>query len=419
MPGRKRPRELNSWKEIAAFLDVSVRTAQTWESQKGLPVHRMRAGRGRVSARTDEIEVWKAVALRGHPWWMKPRILYTYAAMATVLLLAAVGHELFIHSATARKGPPARFEISGRSLIVTDAKGIELWHRDFPEGLQPGSGHLPSSRTVLFVDLDGKGGLETLLAHNPAVSSPTSSALICFSEDGNEGWRYLPGVSLEDSSKKGHPPHRISDLLVMSLAANAPVKILVLVKPWDESFTRIAVLDASGDLLAEHSYEGAYGFFETGDADGCGTKEVLLGGADAREHQASLLLLRLAETSLRNVGRPADRPETTEGAALETKASVLFPRTCVNLKLEQHNTVSKLSTTDTCTQVFVTEREDPPAEVAYCLGSDLAATGVWFSDSLVELHHQLQLEGVLGHALTQKEIAGMGFLVRRGLDGDE
>ena len=45
--------ELTSWKEIAEFLEVSVRTAQRWESDGGLPVRRlggdrMEAGEHRV-----------------------------------------------------------------------------------------------------------------------------------------------------------------------------------------------------------------------------------------------------------------------------------------------------------------------------------------------------------------------------------
>jgi len=50
--------ELNSWKEIADRLDVSVRTAQLWENQRGLPVRRLPGGRGRVFVRVDELEAW-------------------------------------------------------------------------------------------------------------------------------------------------------------------------------------------------------------------------------------------------------------------------------------------------------------------------------------------------------------------------
>jgi Tfp pilus assembly protein PilF len=52
-------RRLDSWKEIAAFLDCGERTVKRWETERGLPVHRMPgSGRGRVSAYTAELSRW-------------------------------------------------------------------------------------------------------------------------------------------------------------------------------------------------------------------------------------------------------------------------------------------------------------------------------------------------------------------------
>jgi len=55
----KTARELNSWKEIATFLGVNVRTAQKWEQERHLPVHRLPGGRGRVAADIPALEAWK------------------------------------------------------------------------------------------------------------------------------------------------------------------------------------------------------------------------------------------------------------------------------------------------------------------------------------------------------------------------
>jgi Helix-turn-helix domain len=50
---------LNSWKEIAAYLRVDVRTAQRWACSRGLPVHRIPgAGRRAVFGSVREIEAW-------------------------------------------------------------------------------------------------------------------------------------------------------------------------------------------------------------------------------------------------------------------------------------------------------------------------------------------------------------------------
>lgn len=52
---------LSGWKEIAAHLDVTVRTAQLAERRDGLPVHRIAgSSRSRVLADVDEVEAWLA-----------------------------------------------------------------------------------------------------------------------------------------------------------------------------------------------------------------------------------------------------------------------------------------------------------------------------------------------------------------------
>lgn len=52
-------RELTSWKQIAAHLGVTIRTAQKWETERHLPVHRLPGGHGRVTASTKTLDDWK------------------------------------------------------------------------------------------------------------------------------------------------------------------------------------------------------------------------------------------------------------------------------------------------------------------------------------------------------------------------
>jgi hypothetical protein len=59
-PDRPRSaRELGSWKEIAHYLGVNVRTAQKWKQNRGLPIRRASGVRGRVSADTSELDAWR------------------------------------------------------------------------------------------------------------------------------------------------------------------------------------------------------------------------------------------------------------------------------------------------------------------------------------------------------------------------
>ena len=55
-PGRRR---LDSWKEIASYLDRSEKTVRRWEEREGLPVHRLlHEKRSSVYAYTNELETW-------------------------------------------------------------------------------------------------------------------------------------------------------------------------------------------------------------------------------------------------------------------------------------------------------------------------------------------------------------------------
>src|SRR5215469_12642977 len=58
-PGPPTSTRLDSWKEIAAFFARAERTVKRWESERGLPIHRV-PGRGRsaVFAYRDELAAW-------------------------------------------------------------------------------------------------------------------------------------------------------------------------------------------------------------------------------------------------------------------------------------------------------------------------------------------------------------------------
>lgn len=59
--GSKFENRLDSWKEIAAYLDRDVSTVKRWEKQEGLPVHRhFHKSQGRVYSFPSEIDSWLA-----------------------------------------------------------------------------------------------------------------------------------------------------------------------------------------------------------------------------------------------------------------------------------------------------------------------------------------------------------------------
>ena len=86
---------LESWKQIAAYLQRDVRTAKRWEKSEGLPVHRhVHQARSSVYAYASELEAWRTDRKPGAEApvaqgsiWRRPA---PSAAFGLVLLLALV-----------------------------------------------------------------------------------------------------------------------------------------------------------------------------------------------------------------------------------------------------------------------------------------------------------------------------------------
>ncbi|HKW02608.1 MAG TPA: hypothetical protein VJN96_22470 [Vicinamibacterales bacterium] len=77
--GRPVRERLDSWKEIASYLDRGIRTVQRWEREEGLPVHRLaHAKRGSVYADRAELAAW----------WESRRLTLTVAPVSAAPVIA-------------------------------------------------------------------------------------------------------------------------------------------------------------------------------------------------------------------------------------------------------------------------------------------------------------------------------------------
>jgi hypothetical protein len=112
---------LDSWKEIAQYLNRDIRTVQRWEEACGLPVYRRPSGRlkgGPVYAYRSELDAWlrqtpppalekatvpaaSAATLRGKRFW-------PYWAAVAVFVLAAVGAAVWRFALPKARAPALR-----------------------------------------------------------------------------------------------------------------------------------------------------------------------------------------------------------------------------------------------------------------------------------------------------------------------
>ena len=119
------PDRLDSWKEIAAYLNRSERTVRRWETTEELPVHRLQHDkRGSVYAYTRELDAWRAsrrvveetadeeAPKRNRVWWWTAGavMLIAVSAALVVSLRARADDALIAERGTASEEAWQAFE---------------------------------------------------------------------------------------------------------------------------------------------------------------------------------------------------------------------------------------------------------------------------------------------------------------------
>jgi hypothetical protein len=408
-------RQLTSWKEIADHLGVSVRTAQSWEHERGLPVQRMAGEKGRVLALSQDLDRWKQAACRTSNWWSNPARLRVIALSFAALFFGLCGYEAIAYVRQAIGRQPASYRLGRRSITVLDSGGKDLWRVPFAEAFESGDysdTQLAAHRKFSFSDIDGDGDVETLFVYSPLDSLRNPSALYCFSRKGKERWNFAPErVSRADGQGFGQS-HVLNDLLVTSSNGKSEAYILLLDCRLPQHSAKLFVLSPRGEVLATFTHDGHLGMLETADVDGCGKKEILVGGFAAERNEAELVVLEMphqtpGSAAPADLARPADPPRIRE------KAALIFPRTSVNRKLEESNRIAHIADSGEVLTVIVSElSDDPSVEVTYQLDRQFRVKNVWFSDALKNLHRNLTAQGILDHPLSEEEVKGFRNITR-------
>ncbi len=396
---------LSSWKEVASYLGVSVRTAQHWEAQRGLPVRRLAGEKGRVWAEPEELDRWRQNNVERPRWWTSPRFLGLWAAAATAVLLVAGAVWLL----STRHGPPAGFHHESKSLVVTDEQGRELWRRTFEEPFHHTSTPeaLLRCHQVWFIDIDDDGRVELLYAYDPAARENDGNILFCFSESGREKWRFVPGRGVASRLATFRPTYRVVQVMPLAPGGERTRKIVVVGTHTSRYPTQIVVLSPQGAVLGEYWHSGQLGNLELSDLDGDGHQEILLSGISNGYSTATFLVLDPNDLGGASEEENQDYQLLGFGPGRE-KARILFPRTCVNRKFEIYGIAGPPYVVGDSIQVVVNEKgtnTDLGVVVFYHLNRRLELTNAFVSDVFRAYHRELEAAGQLDHALTDKEVA--------------
>jgi hypothetical protein len=251
-------RRLDSWKEIAAYLNKDVRTVIRWEKDRGLPVHRVPGGRRKgVFAYQHELQAWlgqgdgqraitaerskkseksEAVPAKGRPI-LKYCSLFT--AIASVALLAywlITSHQASAH------GVPTRVEFTANAIQAFDDQSHLIWTHSFAKTLDlDGTFHKETlKRLARIEDLAGDGEKEVFvtipLRAGPNPGDGDLTEVDCFSSQGKLLWSYIPEKTFRFGSHELGGPWYPLDVFVSRKGPKHAVWVTFGHHEWGNSF---------------------------------------------------------------------------------------------------------------------------------------------------------------------------------------
>jgi hypothetical protein len=426
---------LNSWKEIADFLGVSVRAAQRWEAERGLPVHRLPGTRGPVHVDADELREWQrkresnggngageegqavfdgriaeGKKETGNPAGIR-RLSETRKLSSAIALLFLVLGATAIWWGWFKPGPPVSWEFNQNILIVRDKRGDELWKSSFPTPL-----HEKYYRELLaglspkpqFVDLDDDGEVELLFEEQAQEPGTHPDVLTCFSEGGSIKWRFIPGKAVATKSKSYQSNYDILNFLPVRTGPGRPYSIIVSSTHYPNHVCQVVLLSPSGEIQREYWHSGHIGHpssLQVADRNHDGRSEIYLGGVNnGSSNQATLVVLD--PDSFEGASEEEDPQHQWIGMAPGRElARVLFPRSCLNIKELEYNYVNALSWSNDLLVVHVVETESPGSTIMYKLDAGLNPVDVNLTDTFRGNHKTMEMEKTIDHPLGEQEIS--------------
>jgi hypothetical protein len=240
---------------------------------------------------------------------------------------------------------PQSGRIDNSELVIMNAEGKELWRKTFPGGFwskyyEDGiESHLfdqDGLQTHLwFGDLEGDGHTSVLFLYHPATDPKShSTTLICYSDSGQEKWRWSPGRVLPELSSV--PSVYITmGFGVLPSTPGQRRRIVVMSRHEYYYPTQIAIVDSNGNTLSEYWHSGHLFHFAL--ATLAGREEIVASGISNGYHQATLLVLDPDHVS--GASTEIMRPELQiHGMGVpHERFRLLFPRSDLNRDLYLYN----------------------------------------------------------------------------------
>lgn len=398
-------RKLDSWKEIADFLGVSVRTAHRWKDSSRMPVHRTPAGH--VWADSSDLESWRR-GLSEQRWrrWRVRAIQLTGIAG----IVFAAGLFWFVD----RPGPPTSARIDGQQLTTLDARNRTVWTTTIAQRLGF-SGNwgwdVSTPDRYLSSDIDGDERLEVVLNLLPERAADGPGRLICYDDSGHVRWEFALGRAFRD--RFGDYTLDYLGHIVRAVRIRGVPYVLSIAthRLWHPS--QVALLDPrSGKPVEEFWHPGAITHALVADLNHDGTDELVLAGLNnpgPGPGSPALMALELP-FSLHPTVPDSLMADVSDGGPT---AYVLFPRADV---LEAQAGMAAIAHVlfeepDTLVaRLRFTAKQS--TNLTYRLDPELRVRDLFSTIDLASTHDLVAKTGALGHLFSAEEQAWLKILRR-------
>ncbi len=409
------PEKISGWKDIAKHLNTSVRTAQRWEQELGLPVHHAGSAKGySVFAYSGELESWlkdpnrNAIAIN-HPTqpeestelrpqtskWRFPRIV----AAAVIMVVAAGSFLVVLKFGVFRPPKVGAITFSGRQMLAW-SNGKVVWSYDFG---QPTRDVPPEelSRKVHIMSSDGYDGGQVIVAP-PLLqfeAGTSTDAVYCFSAAGKVLWRHVFTDTVHFGGEDCGPRWEVQALMVTRDGANSSVWCTMC--SYLKSVAILVKIDPNGNTTKWFVNYGHLG--RLNELRVPGGPYLLAGGMNNESDDGALAVLEETKPSGHSpqTGSLTDCDSCPQG---QPYRYFLFPRSeVIRVTGPPYNAVVSLVVTDAQIQVMTEEGlgyEPGGIWALYSISGALVPKSVFFSDYYWFAHENLSAEGKINHSLS-------------------
>jgi hypothetical protein len=305
--------DLQGWKEIARYLGKSVRAAQRWEGELGLPVHRLKTAAGQsIFARRAEIDEWRrrqtlppVEAQPPVPGDGRRRVRPLHLGLAAGLAAALIAAGTLSYQAFWRgqPGPAISFAFTANALDARDANGELAWRYTFPRPVvaeRPAGvvqGNIPPQR-IFVTDLAGDGQPGVLAVVSFEDSRSHSDELYYFSPAGELRWTYRPEMEMAFGVETFAPPWYVSAVEIAEARGTQARHVYLAVLHhywWPSAVIRLEPDGKATTLLAHSGHLYNLMRFEHE-----GTTYLAAGGINNEFAAASLAILDESDSPVRS-----------------------------------------------------------------------------------------------------------------------